>query len=1060
MDFFPVADTGQAFFALAGQWGTHRYRAYLTPATDDWNGVLVTETGIANGTVSVKLYGLSGVGTQGLIVRARDVNNLFICRVSSNKLQVLRRQAGLLAFIGEYEGAFADVDELSVELSGPSITVKQNSIVRLSLTDDFNQTATRHGLWADNSAAEFDDFTVEPSIVNTGWIHVSSPQPYQVQQRDGNNKADLQIKGTYSGSPTAIEARYNHGDWQTLDAAPANGQFSGMMRAQAAGQGTLEVRFANDPSVKRRQRYIGIGDVFLIAGQSNAEGRITEPQFYYHPTLRAGVFDQAGSWREAYDPTDSSLPNQHSVWPLVATRLMASQNIPVAFITTAQGETGLLIVGGNGGMWRRSNYTYETCVSTVQHSNVNGLKAILWYQGELDAVYPGLPIYRADFERLMRELRDNLSTDLGLGPLKMVVAQIAYFHSDVTTETRESLDTVRYIQSKLWDVDANFLPGPVLYDLDISQAAGGDGQHIKTSVHAQIEAARWWHMLKYNFYGGAEGRGPRFSFATQPDETHLDVVFNLNAGVLLPLAPPTAGWHVSDANGLRAITGAARLDERTIRLTLDQPLSGNVEVSWASYNDAVGISLTDSTSDRMPAEPFTSSPVQRQTYGISGTIADSGGVKQRGILVRLSGSQEATTQTDADGVFTFARLPAGGTYTVIPAQDTYSLTPRNQIFVSLSGNETVNFTVAPNIAQFRAAAFAADEGAGSAVINVTRAGDISHAATVDYSTFDGTARQRSDYTSAAGTLNFAPGETSKTFTVELIDNAYVDGSRTVNLNLTSPNGLLIGEPHTALLTITDNDTAPSSINPIDDTRFFVRQHYLDFLDREPDTDGMNYWTDQIARCGDNAGCLYSRRVGVSAAYFIEAEFQQTGSFVYRLYKTAYGQRPTYAQFTPDRSRLIAGVDLASGKQALAELFVNRPEFLQKYPVALNGPQFVDALLKTVQQGSGVDISNRRSFFIQDYNINLSRARVLRLLAEEEALKAAEYNNAFVLMQYFGYLRRDPEEGGYLFWLNVLNNKTPGNYRGMVCAFLTSAEYQQRFGPTVTRNDKDCASITP
>jgi hypothetical protein len=142
----------------------------------------------------------------------------------------------------------------------------------------------------------------EPAIVKTGWIHLNSPQPYQIYQRDSNDRADLQIKGTYGGTPTVIEARYNHGDWQTIDAAPTDGKFSGIMRAQSAGQGTLEVRFANDTAVKRRQRYVGIGDVYLVAGQSNAEGRITEPQFYYHPTLRAAVFDQAGNWREAYDP--------------------------------------------------------------------------------------------------------------------------------------------------------------------------------------------------------------------------------------------------------------------------------------------------------------------------------------------------------------------------------------------------------------------------------------------------------------------------------------------------------------------------------------------------------------------------------------------------------------------------------------------------------------------------------------------------------------------------------------------------------------------------------------
>lgn len=63
------------------------------------------------------------------------------------------------------------------------------------------------------------------------------------------------------------------------------------------------------------------------------------------------------------------------------------------------------------------------------------------------------------------------------------------------------------------------------------------------------------------------------------------------------------------------------------------------------------------------------------------------------------------------------------------------------------------------------------------------------------------------------------------------------------------------------------------------------------------------------------------------------------------------------------------------------------------------------------------------------------------------------------MQYFGYLRRDPDQGGYDFWLNVLENREPNNYRGMVCSFITSAEYQQRFGNTVTRINQDCSQYT-
>jgi hypothetical protein len=346
----------------------------------------------------------------------------------------------------------------------------------------------------------------------------------------------------------------------------------------------------------------------------------------------------------------------------------------------------------------------------------------------------------------------------------------------------------------------------------------------------------------------------------------------------------------------------------------------------------------------------------------------------------------------------------------------------------------------------------------AATIAVTRSGDVSGSGSVNYATSDGTANQRTDYTTTSGTLTFGPGEATKSFQVLIIDDAYVDGTKTVNLTLSAPVGALLGSPSTAVLNIADNDTATPTSNPIDDAKFFVRQHYYDFLSRVPDEGGLGYWTDQITSCGTNTLCIDSRRVGVSAAYFIELEFQDTGGFVYRFYKSSFGTRPSYAQFMPDRSRVVAGANLTAGKAAFAQAWVQRPEFTQKYPLNMTGTQFIDALLLTVQQGSGVTFSSQeRTALIDDYNTNGSRARVVQMVAENANFKAVEFNNAFVLMQYFGYLRRDPEEGGYLFWLNVLNNQQPNNFRGMVCAFLTSAEYQTRFSPVVTKSDQLCAA---
>jgi hypothetical protein len=189
---------------------------------------------------------------------------------------------------------------------------------------------------------------------------------------------------------------------------------------------------------------------------------------------------------------------------------------------------------------------------------------------------------------------------------------------------------------------------------------------------------------------------------------------------------------------------------------------------------------------------------------------------------------------------------------------------------------------------------------------------------------------------------------------------------------------------------------------------------------------------------------------VSAAFFIESEFQETGNYVYRLYKGALGRRPTYAEFLMGRNEVTSTSELEASKQAYAEAFVERDDFAAVYNSASTCPEFVDALAAKAELGSGVDLSAHRSELINachaydDAAEQTQRAHVVRKLIEYTDFKQAEYNPAFVLMQYYGYLRRDLDEDGYQFWLDVINNRAPGNYYSMVDAFITSREYENRF----------------
>ncbi|MCU1264036.1 MAG: hypothetical protein JWM21_354 [Acidobacteria bacterium] len=404
-------------------------------------------------------------------------------------------------------------------------------------------------------------------------------------------------------------------------------------------------------------------------------------------------------------------------------------------------------------------------------------------------------------------------------------------------------------------------------------------------------------------------------------------------------------------------------------------------------------------------------------------------------------NQMKTLGTTFYGVFTGSGIPFGRTFS--------NLDP---IFFKVQTPATSS-----NI-QFSSGSFSASEANNSATVNVTRGGDTSTYATVQYATSDGTARQRKDYTLANGTITFAPGETSKNFKVLLTNDNYVNGDRTINLALSQPAGAALTGQTTATLTINDDDSVTPTVNPIDDAGTFVRQHYSDFLNRTPDQAGLDYWTNQIAQCGSDQSCIRTKRIDVSNAFFYEQEFQETGAFVYRMYKASFGQRPTYAQFMPDRGRIIGGPQLAATKATFAESFVERQVFLTQYPITLTSAEYVDAL--NTNTGNSLSTTERDALVngLESNPANETRATVLSKIAENAAFVAREYNTSFVLSEYFGYLRRDPDANGFQFWLDILNSFPPRSVTGqhsMVCAFITSTEYQQRFSSIVTHSNQEC-----
>jgi hypothetical protein len=259
---------------------------------------------------------------------------------------------------------------------------------------------------------------------------------------------------------------------------------------------------------------------------------------------------------------------------------------------------------------------------------------------------------------------------------------------------------------------------------------------------------------------------------------------------------------------------------------------------------------------------------------------------------------------------------------------------------------------------------------------------------------------------------------------------------------------------------------------IDDADFFVQQHYIDFLSRFPDQGGFAFWQSEILNCGSDAGCIDLKRQNVSAAFFLSIEFQETGYNVYRTYKAGFGDLPgkpvpvRREQFMPETRSILDGVivgvadweqRLNANKAAYALAFVNRADFQAAFPAGMSAAQFVDKL--NANAGGVLDAAERQALIDQLAGAGSgnaqARAAVLRRVADDQTLRDREFNKAFVLMQYFGYLKRNPDDEGvggadpnflgFHFWLGKLNDNNGDFVRAqMVKAFIESIEYRARF----------------
>jgi uncharacterized delta-60 repeat protein len=451
-------------------------------------------------------------------------------------------------------------------------------------------------------------------------------------------------------------------------------------------------------------------------------------------------------------------------------------------------------------------------------------------------------------------------------------------------------------------------------------------------------------------------------------------------------------------------------------------------------------------------------------------------------IIRLDGSFGATTvaystsdgtahagtdYTPVSGTVTFASGQTFGSFLVPIINDstsepneTINLTIANVTGTGTLGAQTTSVLTILNddapAVQFSQRTYDVGEGAGSLSLTVTRSGDQSIPFSVNYATSDpaglqncslvnGTASSRCDYATSIGTLRFAANESSKIIFVPIIDDVYPEGTESFSIFLNTPSSpAVLGNQTLATIRISDNgNDSSTAANPIDLTPFFVREHYIDFLGREPDPAGYAGWQNVLNNCGVTIAEPCDR-IEVSSAFYRSEEFQNRAYFIYRFYSLV-GKIPLYNQFMPDFAKVsgfLTAQQLEANKVAFVNEFMTRTDYVNQYGTLNDPTVYVTALLQTV----GLPNHPSKQTWIAGLSGSsptLTKAQVLRSLAESGEVYQKYYNEAFVIMQYFGYLRRSAD-ASYVHWIETMNS-TGGDYRVMINGFVNSAEYRQRFG---------------
>ncbi len=337
---------------------------------------------------------------------------------------------------------------------------------------------------------------------------------------------------------------------------------------------------------------------------------------------------------------------------------------------------------------------------------------------------------------------------------------------------------------------------------------------------------------------------------------------------------------------------------------------------------------------------------------------------------------------------------------------------------------------AASAVEFAEAAYSAGEGDGRVELTVRRTGDLSAALAVEYETADATATDRSDYGTAVGRLSFAPGEESKSLTLIITDDSYAEGDESLRLRLSLPEGgAALGQNSEVEILLADDDRVDGATNPLDDSLFFVRQQFVDLLGREPEAEELAELVRKLNECP--AGDATCGREAVSAGLLLSDEYQGRARLVYGLYKIALGREPLYREFVREMGSLVE----AGQPRQYTERWL-RGRGLAAVRSVKTDRDIINSLRASA--GLGADDAAR---LVSDPELKgKTRAELLMSVIGRDEVREKLRAESLVLIHYFTFLRRDPEDEGRRAWAAAA-----GDVLNLVSGFINSSEYRQRFG---------------